>query len=162
MKDDAAMVQEQVGRTQADAMAAVAGKIPPPREPLDPATFNAMVETLERAVEDLSGGEIPMPEAPEVTEPIESVPAPVAAMVATLAEFFGQVPEGEPYRFDAGEMLGSNKGLRELTGLLDQACSDKALVKATTKGSSAAAKAPPPKPAAPPEKKGVDDLMGGA
>lgn len=125
------------GADEADAvatdgtMAAWAGL---PTEPVDAPTYNAMCEMLGKALDALSGGQIPYEhtDAPGPIEPGQGYPPDKAKAITALKTVLDKVPEGEPHRFAIDEAMATNDGVTDFTAKLDGMARDTKLVRALT------------------------------
>jgi hypothetical protein len=143
---------------------AVAGRMAPSGAAIQPSTYNAFKGVVAAAIDTFSGGQVELEEVPDATGPVDQVHPTCARNAMALEALFAKLPQGEPYRFDLDEALGSDAGMADATATIGSAMKDQKLVtaaQAPAKGAPPAAKGPPKPPAAkgkaaPPEKSGKD------
>jgi hypothetical protein len=149
-------VTEAAAATDADIaqgrQAEIGAGAPPATEPLDPVTLTVLGEAIAETAGSLSGGQTSL-EAMDYTEPADQIPAPLFTLLVTLSEFFSQLPEAEPYRFDAFAAAASNAGLQDASIKISDAGQDKQLIRAMSAPMGAPAGEPAAEPAAPPPDK---------
>ena len=88
-EDEAGIGQDEAeARLEADNAAnagarvdEIAAEIPPADEPLDPGRLNTLADTIQRAAQVLSGGQVDELPIARVTEPQDSVPPDILSLI---------------------------------------------------------------------------------
>ncbi len=139
-----AKLQVQSEQAQMDQASTLSQAAQPATEPLDPARVNSLGETLQRAIDQLGGGQMGDLGMEQVDEPVEQIPPKIFAGAAALSAVLSEMGMDQ-HAFDPVELTTSNKGVAELAATVDQIASDPAVAKAMQ------GPAPSPAPEAPPD-----------
>ena len=120
-------------------------------EPLDPARVNALGQTVSAMFSSVTGGEMEVPEIPEVTEAADQLPAEVFAPLVAVSMFLEEmaIPNTEQYKFDPYQLATSNDGLTQMATTVSAMASDQDFINAMQQPATAAPAQAPEAPPAP-------------
>ena len=131
------------------AQATIGATAPEATEPLTPDRIGMLAETTARAVEAITGGQVPLPPFERPTGDVDRIPPALYTPIVALSRFFQKagkagLAEAAAHQFDPAELGTSNDGLADLAARMDAIAGDQALIAAAKRPPSAAKEEPEP------------------
>lgn len=145
-------IEETSAQRAEQGVRAAGSGAPMATEPLDPVKVNALAEIATEAAAELTGGQVPLPEVPKATEPLEQVPLELFALINGHAQLAATFPAASEYAFDPVEAVSSDEGLANAIATIGAMARDKKVLRAAANGQPEAPsveEAPAEEPAAP-------------
>jgi hypothetical protein len=126
-----AVLQQTSDESAQRREASLAEAIPQATEPLEPSTVMALGNSVKKAAQALTGGQVDIPDfaLPEAG-PLPALPATLFKALSTLAAITEQLPQGADFRFDPTKLALDNRGIAEMMDIVEAMAVDRDLLAA--------------------------------